>query len=285
MKSRNICKFVPKSAANTGENIVTTNFIYESEASEKGPLRISQTHAAYLVISGTGYYRTNLFRAPLSSGMLFFSFSAIPFCIENTGNMQYMYISFSGKRAEELFQRFGISSSSCVFCGYEGLIPLWKDSLTRASKENMDLLSESMLLYAFSKLRDSKESGNYTINQVLGYLEEHFMEPKLSLSSVSEAFGYNSKYLSHMFKEKHGVSFSECLKTLRIRHAVFLMDQGITSIKNVALLSGYADPLYFSKVFKEAVGVSPKQYITGAGPGAGNPPEKSALQTGNSVIN
>ena len=44
--------------------------------------------------------------------------------------------------------------------------------------------------------------------------------------------------------------------------AVFLMDQGVTAIKNVALLSGYKDPLYFSNVFKKAVGLTPSEYIS-----------------------
>ncbi|MDD6478723.1 MAG: AraC family transcriptional regulator [Oscillospiraceae bacterium] len=33
------------------------------------------------------------------------------------------------------------------------------------------------------------------------------------------------------------------------------------SIKNVALLSGFTDPLYFSTVFKNKTGSSPKTYI------------------------
>ena len=74
VKSQNVCKFVQ---TYTSENIVTTNFIYESEAPEKDVLRIRQTHVMHLVISGEGYYRTDLFRAALSPGMLFFSFSGI----------------------------------------------------------------------------------------------------------------------------------------------------------------------------------------------------------------
>ena len=39
------------------------------------------------------------------------------------------------------------------------------------------------------------------------------------------------------------------------------MQQGITSVQNVAALSGYRDPLYFSRVFKKKMGVSPTQHI------------------------
>ena len=46
-----------------------------------------------------------------------------------------------------------------------------------------------------------------------------------------------------------------------IKYAVSLFDHGIDSVKNVALLSGFQDPLYFSSVFKNVIGVSPTQYI------------------------
>ncbi|MBE5732376.1 MAG: helix-turn-helix transcriptional regulator, partial [Clostridiales bacterium] len=48
---------------------------------------------------------------------------------------------------------------------------------------------------------------------------------------------------------------------IRIKHAVTLLDYGIDSIKNVALLSGFTDPLYFSNVFKAQIGISPTQYL------------------------
>ena len=51
------------------------------------------------------------------------------------------------------------------------------------------------------------------------------------------------------------------LRELRIRHALFLMEQGVASVKNVALLSGFGDALYFSKVFTAEQGISPKAYI------------------------
>ena len=60
--------------------------------------------------------------------------------------------------------------------------------------------------------------------------------------------------------KKMGMSFSEYLRTVRIKHAVMLFEHGLDSVKNVALLSGFSDPLYFSSVFKSEVGISPSEY-------------------------
>ncbi len=56
-------------------------------------------------------------------------------------------------------------------------------------------------------------------------------------------------------------TYSEHLRTLRIRYAVSLFDHGINSVKNIALLSSFTDPLYFSGVIKRQMGVSPTQYL------------------------
>jgi len=50
---------------------------------------------------------------------------------------------------------------------------------------------------------------------------------------------------------------------MRISYAVTLFDHGIDSVKSIALLSGFRDPLYFSSVFRKTVGVAPTEYKSG----------------------
>ena len=117
-------------------------------------------------------------------------------------------------------------------------------------------------MYTFSQLSASAQSKeDHLVNDILKFIENNFTDSELSLQSAANELGYNAKYLSRIFKESLDVTFSEYLKNIRIQHASFLMDEGITAIKNVAILSGYSDPFYFSNVFKKAVGVSPSEYI------------------------
>jgi YesN/AraC family two-component response regulator len=80
---------------------------------------------------------------------------------------------------------------------------------------------------------------------------------------LAAELGYDAKYLSSLFKKKKGTPFTQYLRELRIAHALFLMEQGVVSVKNIAILAGFGDALYFSKIFKEVMGVSPKSYIEG----------------------
>ena len=91
--------------------------------------------------------------------------------------------------------------------------------------------------------------------------EEHIRDPYLSLAQIATEIGYNPKYLSHYFKKKMNVTYSEYLRSFRFKYAISLFELGISSVKNVALLSGFSDPLYFSSTFKKAIGISPKEFI------------------------
>ena len=258
MMTDNICKFISRREA---EVLTASNFILETQMPDAGQTCICKEHIVYLTLSGKG----NLIQAgvhhTLSAGSIFFTFKDVPFCIENDEKLQYMYISFSGGRSEKLFCRFGISPTQCLWKGMESLFPLWKEALMRANEENIDLLCESILLYTFSKLKKAPRQSKDISTLVTAYLEQHFTEQELTLSGVAAAIGYNEKYLSHAFKKQFGMTFSRYLSLLRIKHAVLLMENGVTSIKNIALLCGFADPLYFSKVFAAQMGVSPKEYL------------------------
>ena len=174
-----------------------------------------------------------------------------------------MYIRFEGTRADELFARFGICATNCVFEGYGGLAAFWQSALTKAGEKNLDLISESVLLYTLGEMAPcAADPKRDLLREVVRFIDQEFTDSGMNLSSVAARFGYNDKYLSRIFKNDMGITFSAYLTNLRIRHAVFLMDHNVTSVKNVALLSGYKDPLYFSGVFKSKLGLSPKEYVS-----------------------
>ena len=258
MTSKNICKFVP--ADMTGQ-LMPTQFILETNPSAMRHSEPEPTHRIVLITNQSGKLNLNTASYLCSVGNVIILFENETYFFEGEVGFQYMYIDFKGLRSYELFQRFGINESNRIFSGLDGLIPLWMESLSRASKENIDLVSESILLYTFSKLNYVHEKYDSCVNKIIEITEEDFSNPQLSISFIAEELGYNPKYLSHIFKKKSGIGYSEYLQNFRIKYAISLFENGIDSIKNVALLSGYTDPLYFSTVFKNKIGVSPKTYI------------------------
>ena len=222
-------------------------------------------HRMILSTKGQGELSIDGAKYSFTSGTLLFAFAQETVCLSEGKDVQYVYIDFSGARAEELFSRFDITPHTRLFDGMDGLIPLWLESLGRASEKTLDLVAESMILHSFSRLFEKAPDTLGIVSEITAITEKYFSNPELSISVISEELSYNSKYLSHLFKEKTGIGYSEYLRSVRLKYAVMLLDQGIDSIKNVAFLSGFSDPLYFSKVFKEQIGCSPKDYLKNKG--------------------
>ena len=53
----------------------------------------------------------------------------------------------------------------------------------------------------------------------------------------------------------------EYLHSVRIQHACTMLHQGFSSVSDVAFRCGYSDAQYFSKVFKNRMGMSPRGYM------------------------
>ncbi len=257
MKSSNICKFTFAKDIN---GLAIDCFVLESNPTAMKMDRYLNKHCVILMLEGKGSFYFNHRETILSKGELIFGFKGENFSSEPKNDCKYMYINFDGNRAEELFRRFNISTKNRFFKGFDGIIPLWRDSLASANEQTIDLAGESMLLYTFSRLFKNITKHDSLINKLVEISEEQFADPDLSVNSIADKLGYNPKYISHIFKEKMNITYSEYLRNLRIKYAVSLFDHGIDSVKNVALLSGFTDPLYFSTVFKKSLGVSPKDY-------------------------
>lgn len=255
---KNICKFTSSLLIDT---LKTRNFVYESDISVMEKPVKPEFNRAILISQGKAELKIDNNYYRVSYGNLIFVFSGEEISVVNAQNTEFIYIEFEGNRADILFRRFGITAFSRLFTKFDSLIPLWIDSLTRSNEKSIDLASESVLLYTFSRLNCDFSKQNNIVTGIVEIVEEQFSDPKMSISSISEKMSYNSKYLSHIFKELMGIGFSEYLRNFRIKYAVSLFDNGLDSVKNVAFLSGFNDPIYFSTAFKKVIGISPREYI------------------------
>ena len=98
------------------------------------------------------------------------------------------------------------------------------------------------------------------ILEILHYVLKHYGEP-LSMESVAQHFRMSSTYFSRQFKKVIGIGFTDYLNRVRILEAKALFRAGENNVEKVANRVGYADPKYFSRVFKRKMNISPSSYI------------------------
>jgi len=261
MKNNNVCKFPLTDVSN---DLTILAFVLETDQEIMEQKTELKSHRMIIVEQGTGELLFDGVPYRFAPGTLLFGFERESCVLRNGENVRYLYIDFSGMRGESLSHRFGVFRKSRKYDGFNTLIPLCKEALLSTMQENIDITAESILLYAFSRLSAGHSGAqNDIMQQIVEYTEENFRDPDLSISAVAATVGYNPKYLSQLFKKKMNISYSEYLRSLRFKYAISLFELGLSSVKNVALMSGFSDPFYFSNSFKKAIGISPKDFIAG----------------------
>jgi AraC-like DNA-binding protein len=265
MAEQNVCRYVPREM--NEHSIHTVNFVLETERQIYSGLRLKALYTMYLVIKGTGKLHTQGEVRDLRDGDLFFTFPAVPVAIESVDSFQYMYISFLGARGNQLMEKVEVSPHSFLFSDCMDIAPVWMLGIN-CPADLSDIASEAVLLQTFAYLggRRSKSAIHdkqnvNLVSNIQKYVDEHFSEPDFTLDLLGSRLRYNKKYLSTVFKKNVGVGIVEYLHSVRVQHACTMLHQGFSSVCDVAFRCGYSDAQYFSKVFKNRIGMSPRAYM------------------------
>lgn len=94
---------------------------------------------------------------------------------------------------------------------------------------------------------------------ILQYLHIHYQED-LTLGGLAKQFNTNASYLSRIFKQVAGQTFTDYLQALRIGRAASLLAATTMSVTDIAIDVGYDQTRTFTRAFKEVKGTTPKQY-------------------------
>ena len=115
------------------------------------------------------------------------------------------------------------------------------------------------------ELRDnaSTKQGRSLLKKAAAYIDQHYTEEKLSLNQVAQDINISANYLSAIFSQELGKTFTEYVTGKRMELARELLRTTDKRSGEVAFAVGYRDPHYFSFLFKKTQGCTPKEYRAG----------------------
>ena len=96
-------------------------------------------------------------------------------------------------------------------------------------------------------------------NDMVDYIKGN-IHLNLRVSEVSAHFGYNDKYLSHLFKSVSGVTLKQYILQNKIETANFLLTDTNNQINDISFALGFNDSHNFMKVYKKITGLTPSEY-------------------------
>jgi YesN/AraC family two-component response regulator len=100
---------------------------------------------------------------------------------------------------------------------------------------------------------------NHKLTRVIRYMISNLTE-ELTLDQISEDMEISKSYLNSIFKKYTSHSPMDYFIHLRIQQACKYLKMTNMRIYEVSSKLGYRDPCYFSRLFKQVVGLSPRDY-------------------------
>ncbi|MDO5650402.1 MAG: helix-turn-helix transcriptional regulator, partial [Gallicola sp.] len=110
------------------------------------------------------------------------------------------------------------------------------------------------------QIRTERSTDNPLIDLIATYMEENYMDASLSGRMISERFNLSEKYFYTLFKDVKGISYSDFLTGIRLRHASRILQKTNKKMSDIAYSVGFNSSDTFSKAFKRTYGVSPGKY-------------------------
>ncbi len=141
----------------------------------------------------------------------------------------------------------------------------WRDDLEDAvwgAEDSAALVQSLKELFGsiYEWVHGGKELEALWTDELKSYLETCYMD-NISLTTLADRYSLNASYLGRVFKRKYGHSPIDFLIQVRIDRAKKLIcDKPRLLFKDVAELVGYTDPFYFSKLFKQWTGQTPREF-------------------------
>lgn len=107
------------------------------------------------------------------------------------------------------------------------------------------------------------EEDDQFMRRIMSFVEAHLADTDINVSDMADAMATSRSGLNRRLKSILGVTPLDLLREARIKRACQLLDGGELNVSEVAYRCGFSDPKYFSRCFKQTIGVSPTEYKRG----------------------
>jgi AraC-like DNA-binding protein len=128
------------------------------------------------------------------------------------------------------------------------------------------LASASALRFALSEMlrlrritRAPTDRTEEALRRATHWMREH-IEQKPKLRELARHAGASVSHLTTLFRLKMGYPPMDYFNRLKIQRACFLLDETTIHVKEIGASLGFGDPYYFSRIFRQIMGVSPRGY-------------------------
>ena len=145
----------------------------------------------------------------------------------------------------------------CV-CDREG-----RDSYPLELMGSLNQIAAAIMRYGVYERLDDRQGGaekrdRARVAGIIDYIQGNYTH-NLSLSDLARRENLDMTYLSHLIKNRLGISFREYVNRLRLERAAYLVVNTQMRMIDVCVECGYSDYRYLNRAFLKEYGMTPAQ--------------------------
>jgi AraC-like DNA-binding protein len=110
-----------------------------------------------------------------------------------------------------------------------------------------------------SKRAEHLPSAHKNFAPVLSYINENYNKIT-SLEEISDRFYISKFYLCRLFKETTGLTLIQYLNNIKLQNACNMLINTDLSISDIGTACGFNSTMYFCKIFKQALSLTPSEF-------------------------
>jgi len=128
--------------------------------------------------------------------------------------------------------------------------------------ENISTLIVHEIIRIITKYEplQSHNASNLMMNEIIKFINIEYAS-EISIKLLSQKANLSKSHFSKLFSDELDISPMEYLKTIRLKNAKKMLRSNQSSITQIAQLCGFNSSSYFTKSFKEAFGVTPREFV------------------------
>ena len=184
---------------------------------------------------------------------------------------QVWFVHFTGRDVRSILKHYEIPTDGYILHTgisreYEDLFRQMRDELVKCSwgyEEMLTFLFRVLLLTMRRRMKeDAPRISGFVqdeIDRAKAYFEEHY-NTEISIEQYAASRSMSTSWFNRSFRNSVGTSPMQYILEIRIRNAQTLLETTDYSVADIASVIGYDNPMYFSRLFRKAKGLSPAKY-------------------------
>lgn len=245
-----------------------------------GP-EVRDCYHLHIILSGTGTLRVNGLEFHPHFGQMFLlkDNEVVEYSADKEDPWEYCWVTYNGTEAKNLSDEIGFTEG--IYClnsnveakqFYELICRMHEkpemnyiNDLRRRGilLEFLALALEATETRAKKLTRRNERSSELYIQKAVDFMNYNYAT--ITISDVVNFIGFSRSYFTTMFKRQIGQSPQEYLMQVRLKHATQQLLSTELSIQEIAAQIGYDNAFTFSRMFKNAYGISPTEYRQNGG--------------------